>query len=273
MKTSERVINIIKKWYNEISFPQKYDEEFYDALDNIYVDEKIGIEDYDINEENGKKNFLYFLYFCEDLKAKYEEKGIPIHYMYDNLQDLPRWLETWSNLKGELFLGELTWLRWHFKMALFKIGRLQYFMYQSFDDVPEKNLKNGDNILAMHIPADGTLDNEKCISSIKEARGFFAKYFPEFEYVHITCHSWLLGKTVDSLLGEESNIIKFKKLFDIIKDDENDGILNYVIGWEKTRTDVMNMQFESRFQNEIKKRVCAGEKFYAALGVVKDEYL
>ena len=103
MKTSERVSDIIKKWYNEISFPQKYDCEFYEALETIYVDENAKACEYDINEENGKKNFLYYLFFCEELKAKYEEKGLPLHYMYDNLQDMPRWLETWSNIKGELY--------------------------------------------------------------------------------------------------------------------------------------------------------------------------
>ena len=232
MKTSEKVQNIIRKWYEKISFDSKYDDAFNEALENIYVDENAKSDDYDVNETDGKKNFLYFLYFCEELKNKYEEKSIPLRYLFDNLQDIPRWLETWSNIKGELYLGELTWLRWHFKPALFKIGRLQYFMYTSFDDVPGKNIKNGDNILAMHIPADGPLLEEKCIESIKEAKSFFAKYYPEFKYNHITCHSWLLGDTVDLLMKKDSNIVKFKKLFDLYAQNESDDILSYIIGWQ-----------------------------------------
>ena len=111
------------------------------------------------------------------------------------------------------------------------------------------------------------------MSDLQKARDFFAKYYPEFKYTHITCHSWLLGKSVDTLVKKDSNIIKFKNLFDIIKEDENDGILDYVIGWKKTREDVKKMNFDSRLQNEVKKRIISGEKFYAALGVVKDKYL
>lgn len=48
MMNSEKVVETIKKWYKEISFPEKYDEEFYDALKTVYVDENIGIDDYDI---------------------------------------------------------------------------------------------------------------------------------------------------------------------------------------------------------------------------------
>jgi len=273
MQTSEKVSEIIRKWYKEISFDSKYDVEFNEALQNIYVDENAKANDYNPEEKDGKKNFLYFLYFCEELKRKYEEKGIPLKYLFDNLQDMPRWLDTWSDIKGKLYFGELTWFRWHFKPQLFKIGRLQYFMYQSFDDIPEKNIKNGDNILAMHIPADGPLLEEKCIESIKEAQEFFKKYYPEFKYKHITCHSWLLGDTIDTLMKKDSNIMKFKNLFDVLRQDETDGILNYVIGWQKTREDVKKMQFDSRLQNEIKARILSDEKFFAGLGVIKDKYL
>ena len=56
--------NIIEKWYKRIGFPSSYDNEFYKALDEYEINTELKIEDYDLKCEDGKKNFLYFLYFC-----------------------------------------------------------------------------------------------------------------------------------------------------------------------------------------------------------------
>ena len=40
MKTNGRVTKIVEKWYKSLPFNKKYDEEFYKALDEIYIDEE-----------------------------------------------------------------------------------------------------------------------------------------------------------------------------------------------------------------------------------------
>lgn len=273
MKTNSSVKEIIIKWYMEIGFPAKYDAEFYDALDSIYVDEASNYADYDVNDEDGKKNFLHYLYFCEDLKRRYMEKGIPLKYLYDNLEDMPVWLDIWSDLKGGLYLGELGWFRCIFRMALYKVGRLQYKIGESYRDVPEVNLHKGDNVLDMHIPARGPLTHEECVVSLREARRFFKKYFPEFEYEHMMCYSWLLGDNLEAMLKPGSNILEFKALFDVHSQKESDGIIHYVIGWKKEREDVIRGEYTGRLQNEVKNRVLNDEKFYAGFGTIKKDYL
>ncbi|MBR6729542.1 MAG: hypothetical protein IKL80_05200 [Clostridia bacterium] len=273
MKTSQKVREIIEKWYHELQFPSKYDAEFYEALDTIYVSEYSNYAKYDVNDEDGKKNFLHYLYFCEDLKKRYMAKGIPLTYLYDNLEDMPVWLDTWSDIKGELYLGELGWFRCIFRMALYKVGRLQFKIGESYKEVPEVNLHKGDNVLDIHIPARGALSEEECLASLRKAGKFFATYFPEFSYEHMMCYSWLLGDNLEGMLKPDSNILKFKALFDVHSQKESDGIISFAIGWKKTREDVKKMEFSSRFQNEIKSRVLAGEPFYAGFGTIKKSIL
>jgi len=274
MKTSKEVVNIITKWYEELNFPKKYDEEFYKALETIYVDENAKVSEYDLFCPDGKKNLLHYLYFCEDLKKRYEEKGIPDEILYDTLHDIVIWTNTWSDLKGELYLGELDFLQVHFRMDLFKIGRLEFTKSQSWKSVPSKNIQKGTPVSGIHIPATGEpLTQEACIESIKRAKDFFATYYPEFKYEHMVCYSWLLSDDLTRFFKPDSNIVRFGELFDLIDTKEEDSILSFIIGWKKKRDDVKNMEFTTRVQNEIKKAVLNDEKFYVGYGVVKDEYL
>ena len=57
---------IIRAWYTRLQFPKEFDAEFDAALSAYTVPADAKIEDYDIKEEDGKKNLLHFLYFCEE---------------------------------------------------------------------------------------------------------------------------------------------------------------------------------------------------------------
>ena len=58
MKTNTRVAEIINKWYKALPFSDKYDEAFYKALDEVYVDEAWTIDGYDKKCENGRQNLF-----------------------------------------------------------------------------------------------------------------------------------------------------------------------------------------------------------------------
>ena len=99
--------SVIAFWYKKLNFPSKYDGEFYRALEEIEIPADSKLEDYDPKCEDGKRNLLAYLYFCEELKRRYEEKGIGEDILMDTLSDLVVWTDVWSELKGELWLGEL----------------------------------------------------------------------------------------------------------------------------------------------------------------------
>lgn len=258
---------IIEKWYKILNFPAKYDAEFYNALNEIKI-EDVNISQYDIEEKDGKKNFLSFLYMCEELSKKYKQKGISEDILLDTLFDLVRWLDIWSELEGSLYLGQLDWLQNHVSMNLFKLGRLQFAFGKAECDVPEKNIKKGDNIIEVHIPEEGPLIKEECEKSFERARKFFKKFYPDYEYKFFTCHSWLMDENLKELLKPESNILLFQSMFEIYNPEESYAILKYVFKWNTTKENLNSCVATSSFAKRIKEWVNDGKKFYSSLGVI-----
>lgn len=263
------VYETIEKWYNKLNFPKVYDAEFKKALKNIKISDAITIEQYDTDETDGKRNLLSYLFFCEALKEKYAEKGIDEKILMDTLGDLVVWLDTWSDLRGEMYLGEAGWLKRHLSMDLIRLGRLQFCMAPAEHDIASANVKKGDPVIEVHIPEDGKLDRENCEASFAQAREFFKTYYPEYDYKCFTCHSWLLDASLKEILGEESNINRFREMFTLDEAEESDAILKYVFRWNATRNQVLKMASASSFAQKVKARVRAGGKFYETLGWIR----
>jgi len=262
------VKKIIEKWYKKLNFPSKYDSEFYNALNDIKI-EDVNIRQEDITEKDGKKNFLLFLYLCEELSEKYGQKGISEEILLDTLADLGSWLDIWSERKGGLYLGEVAWLRNHISMNLFKLGRLQFAFGKAESDVPEKNIKKGDNVIEVHIPWGGALIKEECERSFEKAIKFFKEFYPEYEYKCFTCHSWLMDETLKKLLKPESNILAFQNMFEVFNPEESYNILKYVFKWDATKESINSYVATSTFAKRVQKWVNDGKMFYESLGVIE----
>lgn len=268
---SPKTAEICEKWYKKLNFPCEYDREFKDALSEYKISDAITIENYDLKEKDGKRNLLSFLFMCEDLSKKYQEKGINEEILLDTLGDLVRWTNTWSEVKNEMHLGELVWLSYHFNMRLFKLGSLQFAMGKAFASCPQLNLSKGDNIIEVHIPAGTSITSEECEKSFSLAKEFFAKYYPEFEYSHFTCHSWILDNELEKLLNENSNILKFKNSFTLVESEEHEcyDALKYIFKWNTTKLNLRNAVCVSSFADRIKKHVMSGGKLNIGFGVRK----
>ena len=264
----QNVQSIIEKWYRLLRFPPKYDAEFYGALEEICIPVDSSIETYDVREQDGKKNFLSYLYFCEKLEQRYAQQGIDNAILMDTLHDLVLWTDTWSGLKGQLYLGELAWLKHHLSMKLFKLGRLQFAPGGAEMDVPRLGISKGDPMMEIHVPAVGPLDPAAVQDSVERAKAFFAKYYPEYAYRYFTCHSWLLDTSLKELLGDDSNIIRFQNLFDVVHEDPSDAALRYVFQWNTTKENVGEMECTSSFAKKVKERAMAGRDFYVSYGII-----
>lgn len=261
---------IIEFWYEKLNFPQRYDGEFYRALEEIEIPADSTLATYDVTCQDGKRNLLSFLYFCEDLKRRYGEKGISEDILLDTLSDLVVWTETWSELKGQLWLNELYWLKFHLDMRLFKLGRLQFCLGKAKHDVPAHNLAKGDPVVEVHIQAVGPLNREDCLASIARVRDFFATYYPEHDYKHFTCHSWLMDKKLDEVLPADSNIIRFRDMFDIVHEQPSDAILKYIFKWDTTVETLPQTPATSGFAQRVKDHRLAGEMFNESFGILKE---
>jgi len=259
---------LIEKWYKKLRFPSKYDDEFYEALQRIQIPTDISIETYDLKSTDGKKNLLSFLYMCEDVEKRYQEKGISEDILLDTLEDLVRWTEIWSDLKNELCLGQLTWVSLHMKMRIFKIGRLQFAMQKAGHALSRFDVSADDDIIGIHIPAAGPMTEEACRSSIDQARAFFERFYPSYHYEYFTCHSWLLDPTLEEILPQGSNILNFGKLFDIAYAEPSDALLGYVFQWMTNREEVKKMEPRTSLAKKVQERIFANGTFYEGYGVI-----
>ena len=170
-----------------------------------------------------------------------------------------------------MHLSQLRWLKHHLSMKLFKIGRLQYYLAEASQTraVPEENVQVGDPYIDIHIPAVGPLSPAECHKSVETARLFFANYFPEHQYRHFVCHSWLLDASLQEILPESSNILNFQKMFHLYRADESDAILHYVFRWDTTRENLADFPATSSLAKAVKERVENGGCFHETLGVIK----
>lgn len=262
------VKTIIRKWADKLGILKDYRWELEKALAVTPISDAIAMETYNIDEQDGKRNLLSILFMCEELEKKYAQKGIEERILLDTLSDISIWLDTWSDLKGEMYLSELIWLQRHMKMELFRLGRLQFGFGSCEEDCPQYGLKKGDPVLEVHIPEGGALTAEDCDASFTEARAFFAKYYPEYDYRCFTCHSWLLDPALKEIMKPDSNIILFQNRFQNVKDDPSDAILRYVFRWNTTGKNLKFAPVASSFAQCIKKEYQSGRQFHESYGII-----
>lgn len=258
-----------EKWYDLLDFPKEAYKEFKSALEAWNPQGATSIDLYNTSEKDGKKNLLSYLFFCDELEKEYQSKGIPNNVLIDTLKDIVIWTKTWSALKNELYLGEAEWLKRHLSMKLFRLGRLQFCMADSEFDIPEKNVKKGDPTIEIHIPEGEPLSPQECINSIDEARRFFSRFFPEYEYKLFTCHSWLLDRSLSEFLSPSSNILQFADLFRVVRRDTSDALLGYIFKWGIKRDELGNCPARSSFAEKIKAAALDGRAFYECLGYIE----
>ena len=263
--------NIIKKWYDALSFPKTYDADVEKLLASAELDELTTIEEYAPECHTAEYNLLAYLYFCEELSEKYREHGIPDEILKDTLSDIVTWTAVHYDIHGKVGLSEVNWLKNHLTFCLFKLGRLQFKMSPSKFDIPEAKICRGDSVMEIHIPEGGAMTPEQCKASIDAANDFFAKYFSDFKWEYYTCHTWLLDAGLSEILSERSNILAFQRMFKISKSakEKSDAIIKYTFRWDARRDMLDSFTPKSSFAERVKAKALSGGEFFEVLGYIK----
>ncbi len=175
-----------------------------------------------INENSSFKSSNYserlgaVLFASKKLYSRYKSADIPDRVFFDTMSDITIWCNNCSK-KG---VKNTAWLVNHLNFELFRLGRLQYQLvdfnrplFVDKDSIPKDMEKK---CIFVHIPQGEKLDFDACVNSLYEAVSFFDKYFPSFKYNYFVCESWLLSETNKEFMDENSNIIKFQSLFNIV---------------------------------------------------------
>ena len=77
----------------------------------------------------------------------------------------------------------------------------------------KKALKEGNYLIALHIPGGEGYTPERVQRSCRMALDFFDQYYPEYRYVGFWSESWLYDPGLAKLLGPERNISKVQRQF------------------------------------------------------------
>ncbi|ASQ99823.1 acyltransferase domain-containing protein [Streptomyces sp. 11-1-2] len=110
------------------------------------------------------------------------------------------------------------WVMRHFRGTLHRLGRLQ-FERTTLDTAAlggppgPDGPADGERVLDVHIPEDGPLTPARCDTSLRAARDFFTRHFPDEPARFATCSSWLLDGQLAAYLPPAANILHFQRRF------------------------------------------------------------
>lgn len=167
-----------------------------------------------LKKETDLMRLAVILNLAVKVKDKYDCAGIDDSVYINTMSDIRIWCER-NNNNG---LKNYGWLKNHVSFELFRIGRLQYQLFECNNKTLLYNklpFSYGEKLVYIHIPEGEKLEKDKCIESIKLANTFFSKYFPEYNYKYYFCESWLLFEGNRDYMAPESNILNFLSLFNV----------------------------------------------------------
>jgi len=132
----------------------------------------------------------------------------------------------------------------------------------------EKVLKLGDDVLSVHIPADGKMTPELVDEAFALADKFFADHYGDVDFKAYVCSSWLLNTDIKEFLEPDSNIIRFQNRFNIVITTTN----GYSLFWHVFGTPnigpLEDLVPKNSFQQKFLDRVKAGQTLYNGYGFI-----
>lgn len=131
-------------------------------------------------------------------------------------------------------------------------------------------LKPGDLTLFVHIPARMNLSPEVCESSYRRANEIYKKYYPEFPFRAICCHSWMMDPQLKTLLGKETNLTRFIDRYIPYPLKANGrGVMNFVF-LTSGNTPSEKLRDDTSLRRLIKEHYLKGKFIYEQGGVFFD---
>lgn len=162
---------------------------------------------------------IYFLYYfcrmaCDTYKC-YRRRKIEERIFWDTFYDLTLWCENCYREFGEYGIQQYDWFFRHLECTIFRLGRLEFERMSSEWEMAGENLciRKGMPVISVHIPQGEKLDIRLSEDSFRQAFQFWGREYPYL------CHSWLLYPGLAEILPEDSNILQFQRLFQVVQTD------------------------------------------------------
>ncbi|CAI6039908.1 acyltransferase domain-containing protein [Cohnella sp. JJ-181] len=248
---------------------RRYDETedgFYGAFRAAFLRDRAAALASVRERENGREQLLYlFAKLATDAYEAYRVRGIPEEVYFDTFSDIRIWSEECKRQYGTYGIEESGWLQEHVRLALFRLGRLQFQPIALDRELVAGGRKyaKGDLVLNVHIPAGEPLERQAAEASFARARAFFRGVPPIF-----VCHSWLLYPGLGQVLDPESNIMQFQRMFEIYEvDDAERQAEERIFGIGRLQDDPMAYEAFTGLQRRAKAYLAAGGKLGAGAGI------
>lgn len=148
---------------------------------------------YDIHRKNMSK------YNLSD-----EQKSIHIKRVKNTLLD-DIYIRGYESVR----ISQMLWASYFINLRIIEVGGFQYELVSENPITKEKEM-----CIKMHVPKGASLKEEDVRSSIRKSTYEVERYF-NVKDINYYIESWLLSPEVLALLDDNSNILKFSKLFSI----------------------------------------------------------
>ena len=190
-------------------------------------------------------------------EKKYEKAALDMRVFFDTMGCFSRFVREHKLSFGEYGFDRGWWTGRQLSLSLFRLGELEY-EFAEYD---------GKRAIAVHIPSDADLTDEKTDESLNRAHEFMRVHFPEYENAVYFCESWLLSPALKKLLPPHSKILRFAERFRITETHED--ATDYVL-WVYKKADLRPENFpeDTTLQRNMKRFVLEGGKIGNGVGVL-----
>lgn len=227
-----------------------------------------------LGEDERGIGMLSCMLFCA-LKThrRYQELGIGENIFIDTMKAFTRFVKEHRVSYGCYGFDREWWTVRQLSLKLFRIGELEYECSKSSPVSLGASAGEGgaSPCIYLHIPSDARLLSPLLAASYRDAKQFFARFFPEYSSVELYCESWLLSPALKEALPESSNILKFQKAFLLQSiHPESDSYLEWVF---KRRNRPVNEELpeDTSLQKNLKRYVLSGGKVGEGIGMLRPE--
>ena len=173
----------------------------------------------------------------------------------------------------EIRFSQMMWGSYFMKGNLIQIGRLQYEVNSKNFNKLDKYFKEKHQCIYIHIPKDKDLNEREVNESLCLADKYIKKYYSELKNEKLAYYTktWLLSPEVKEILSNDSNIVKFQSMFNIIEFEENiDDFLNFVFDAVMEKEYYKDLPEKTTLQKGLKRKLLNNEILHLGLGVIKN---
>lgn len=192
----------------------------------------------------------------------YKQKGIKESVFIDTMKCFTRFIEECKVKTDKYAFDRAWWTHKQVSMVIFRLGQLEY-----------EFINEDKKIISIHIPSDANMTKENLLLSLEMLKEFVNNHYQEYKNALVLCDTWLLAPKLKEFLNNNSKILNFQNLFDIVYVDENsDDCFEWV--FKKNRGyDINNVCVKTSLQQKVKQLMLDNKHLGKATGYLKDEFL